>query len=245
MPNINKSMEFNEILSRKTVRARVSFIANHCQRPVFTTSLGLEDQFLTWQIASTAGSIKLVTLQTGRLFLETLDLLQKTQEQLHLDIEQYTPPTDELAEHLAEYGEFGFYDSIEARKACCYVRKVLPLKKALQGADGWVTGLTRAQSEGRGDIPFTEWDNGLNIMKFNPLADIDNAEITAAIEKHNIPINELHQRGYPSIGCEPCTRAVKPGEHPRAGRWWWENNASSECGLHTNKTSTAKLKEPA
>lgn len=201
-------------------------------RAVFTTSLGLEDQVLTAVIADTGADISVMTLETGRLFAATLDLLETTRERYGIEIEALKPWREDLQGFIAQYGLNGFYDSTEARHACCDARKLRPLTRALQGADIWITGIRRGQSKNRADAPFAVWDATHGVIKINPLADFALDTLEARVRVDDIPINPLHSRGYPSIGCEPCTRAIKPGEDERAGRWWWEADAKRECGLH-------------
>ena len=218
---------------------RMAEIATRFARPVFTTSLGLEDQAITALIAQNGRGIDVVTLQTGRLFAETLALIDTTQDRYGLTIRQIEPDPSAVNQYVATYGLNGFYDSVEARKACCAVRKVAPLARALEGADAWITGMRRNQSDNRKAIPFAQWDEARGLMKLNPLADVSTDQLQAFIAERDVPTNPLHARGYPSIGCEPCTRAIKPGEPERAGRWWWEQDSRQECGLHVaNAPST-------
>lgn len=220
--------------------SRLERIAGEAQRAVFTTSLGLEDQVLTDAIARTGlKTITLVTLQTGRLFAETLALLAETCSHYGLPIEAFQPEPADIAAYKARYGINGFYESVEARHACCGFRKLKPLARALAGADMWVTGLRRGQSAARGLTPFAELDADRGLVKVNPLADWDGEAVRAYAAAHDVPVNPLHGRGYPSIGCEPCTRAIKPGEPERAGRWWWEDDAKRECGLHVEESEAA------
>ncbi|MDX8323166.1 phosphoadenylyl-sulfate reductase [Agrobacterium tumefaciens] len=211
---------------------RLSFIAGLGGRAVFTTSLGIEDQVITAAIGTHRLPIDVVTLETGRLFKETVDLIEETEERFGIDIRRFRPEQDDLDAYAEKYGLNGFYESIEARHACCHVRKLIPLGKALEGATFWITGLRRGQSGNRATTPFAEFDAERNLIKVNALADWDIDQIKAYVASENIPVNPLHARGYPSIGCEPCTRAIKPGEPERAGRWWWENDEKRECGLH-------------
>ena len=199
---------------------------------VFTTSLGIEDQVVTDALAAALGSARIVTLDTGRLFDETVALIDETEERYGISIERYHPGAEEVERYAAAYGLDGFYESVEARHACCGIRKVEPLGRALDGADIWVTGLRRGQSAARGSVPFAEWDAERGLLKINPLADMSLEQIRQRVRVRDIPVNPLHMRGYPSIGCAPCTRAIKPGEDERAGRWWWERDDSRECGLH-------------
>ncbi|MGE7368456.1 phosphoadenylyl-sulfate reductase [Neorhizobium sp. NPDC001467] len=201
-------------------------------RAVFTTSLGIEDQVITAAIGTHRLPITVSTLETGRLFHETVDLIAETEGRYNISIERFRPQQDAIDAYAARYGLNGFYDSIEARHACCHVRKLIPLAAALSGAEVWITGLRRGQSGNRAATPFVAFDTERNLLKVNPLADWDLETIKAHVDAQAIPVNALHGRGYPSIGCEPCTRAIKPGEPERAGRWWWENDEKRECGLH-------------
>ncbi|TRL39433.1 phosphoadenylyl-sulfate reductase [Rhizobium straminoryzae] len=201
-------------------------------RAVFTTSLGIEDQVITAAIGTHRLPIEVATLETGRLFMETVVLIGQTEERYGLSIRRFRPDERDVEAYAAQYGLNGFYDSVEARHACCHVRKLKPLARALSGAEIWITGLRRAQSGNRASTPFAEYDTERNLLKINPLADWEIGTIHAHVAAEEIPVNPLHQRGYPSIGCEPCTRAIKPGEPERAGRWWWEQDEKRECGLH-------------
>ena len=198
---------------------RIARVGGLAYRAVFITSLGMEDQVLSWAIAMSGQSIKLATLKTGRLFPETQSLLQITRDLYGIDIKEYEPKSESLADYVERHGLDDFYNSIEARKDCCKTRKLEPLAEALKGADVWITGLRRSQSQQRSHVDFAEWDAERGLLKINPLADWSGDQVKAAIAAHEIPVNPMHARGYPSIGCEPCTRAIKPGEDERAGRW--------------------------
>ncbi|MBN7807096.1 phosphoadenylyl-sulfate reductase [Agrobacterium rosae] len=218
---------------------RLAFIAGLGGRAVFTTSLGIEDQVITAAIGTHRLPVEVATLETGRLFTETVNLISETEERYDIAIQRFYPAQDDIDAYAAKFGLNGFYDSVEARHACCHVRKLVPLAKALEGASFWVTGLRRGQSGNRATTPFAEYDAERNLIKINPLADWDIEVINAHVIAENIPVNPLHARGYPSIGCEPCTRAIKPGETERAGRWWWENDEKRECGLHVAEAPQA------
>ncbi|AGA77255.1 phosphoadenylyl-sulfate reductase [Echinicola vietnamensis] len=198
---------------------------------VFSTSLGQEDQVITEIIAKHNLPVKIFTLDTGRLFYETYDLLARTESRYKIKIKPYYPNTGSVEKLVSDIGINGFYESPENRKSCCYVRKVEPLKRALAGNSIWITGLRAEQSNNRSGMQKLEWDEGNQIMKFNPLLDWSMDEMLQYISDHNIPYNPLHDKGFVSIGCAPCTRAIEPGEDPRAGRWWWEAS-HKECGLH-------------
>jgi phosphoadenosine phosphosulfate reductase len=196
-------------------------------------------------IARDGLAIEIFTLDTGRLPRETHALIDKVRHDYALQIEVYSPWPDSVEAYVAEHGVDGFYDGIEQRQACCAVRKVEPLRRALAGKRGWVTGLRREQAESRTTVAESALDAGFDLWKFNPLADWSEAEVWAYLQDNHVPYNLLHDRGYRSIGCEPCTRAVREGEHPRAGRWWWEQDgAKKECGLHAIPISVVTAKEP-
>jgi phosphoadenosine phosphosulfate reductase len=201
-------------------------------RIVFTTSLGLEDQALTHLISQSGADVEFATLDTGRLFPETYTVWRETEARYGIKIQPYYPRHDALENLVARQGIDGFYDSIDARKACCGVRKVEPLGRALKGAAVWMAGLRADQSDGRSDVAVVEWDDARQLIKLNPLIDWSREQTLAFAEANAVPINPLHAQGFLSIGCAPCTRAVQPGEPERAGRWWWENEAKKECGLH-------------
>lgn len=200
---------------------------------VLASSLGAEDMVLLDLIAGARLDIGVFTLDTGRLPQETHDLLQlaKSRYRSH-PIAVFAPEAGDVEGYVAAHGPNGFYESVALRQACCHLRKVKPLSRALAGKRAWITGLRRAQSAGRSAIPFQELDAERGLQKFNPLADWSDDEVWAYIRAHDVPVSALHAQGYPSIGCAPCTRAIAPGEDIRAGRWWWENPEFNECGLH-------------
>ncbi|MBN3581157.1 phosphoadenylyl-sulfate reductase [Algoriphagus aestuarii] len=197
----------------------------------FSTSLGQEDQVITQLIADAQLPISIFSLDTGRLFPETLDLLSRTEAKYKQNIKVYYPTTESVEKLVSEIGINGFYDSVENRKSCCFVRKVEPLKRALSDNEVWVTGLRAEQSANRSGMKRIEWDESNQILKFNPLLDWTFDGMIAYIADKNIPYNPLHDKGFISIGCAPCTRAIMEGEDARAGRWWWEDS-KKECGLH-------------
>ncbi|MFA5958726.1 phosphoadenylyl-sulfate reductase [Hyphomicrobium sp.] len=199
----------------------------------FSTSLGIVDQAITHAIATTASGIDIFTLDTGRHFPETLDTLFDTEGKYGIKIRVMFPNSAAVEELVENDGVYGFRYSVEARKACCEIRKVEPLNRALKGAAGWVTGLRREQSQGRSHVPFASYDPVQKLIKLNPIADWSLEKLEDYVAANKIPVNALHAKGFPSIGCQPCTRAIKPGEDIRAGRWWWENENGKECGLHT------------
>lgn len=209
------------------------------EKVVFSTSLGQEDQVITEIIAKNRLPVGIFTLDTGRLFYETYDLLAKTIMKYSLDIKTYYPNTHSVEKFVREKGINSFYESVENRKSCCYIRKVEPLKRALKGNSVWITGLRAEQSPNRKNMKKLEWDEGNQILKYNPLLDWSMVGMLEYIEKNKIPYNPLHDKGYISIGCAPCTRAIEPGEDPRAGRWWWEAS-HKECGLHESSAIIQK-----
>ncbi len=202
------------------------------EKVVFSTSLGQEDQVITQLIASQNLPIQIFSLDTGRLFPETLELLSRTESKYKTRIKVYYPETASVEKLVGDIGINGFYESVENRKSCCFVRKVEPLKRALAGNEVWVTGLRAEQSANRNEMRRIEWDEANQIIKYNPLLDWTFEQMIAYIEEHRIPYNPLHDQGFISIGCAPCTRAILPGEDARAGRWWWEDS-KKECGLHS------------
>ncbi|MCA0423262.1 MAG: phosphoadenylyl-sulfate reductase [Proteobacteria bacterium] len=201
-------------------------------RLVFTTSFGIEDQYLTHLIFESGLTIDVVTLDTGRLFPETTTVWHETEMRYGKRIRAVYPERAALETLIEDQGIDGQYLSIAARKACCDVRKVEPLKRALAGAAVWITGLRASQSANRSGMAFVARDDGFGLIKVNPLLDLSREAIVEATTAHNVPVNALHGRGFPSIGCAPCTRAIGPGEDERAGRWWWESEDKKECGLH-------------
>ncbi|MCF8330891.1 MAG: phosphoadenylyl-sulfate reductase [Bacteroidales bacterium] len=203
---------------------------------VFSTSLQAEDQVLTDMICKhDKTNVSFVTLDTGRMFEETYDILHRTNMRYKINIKAMFPERDKVEQMTQEKGINLFYESIENRKLCCHIRKTLPLMRAIEGHKIWITGLRRSQSVTRKDIPMIEWDEAHNITKVNPLINWEYDDVWDYIKKNNIPYHKLHDKGFPSIGCEPCTRAVSEGEDIRAGRWWWESPDNKECGLHIDK----------
>jgi phosphoadenosine phosphosulfate reductase len=201
-------------------------------RIAFSSSLGIEDQILFHAIVKANSRIETFTLDTGRHFPETYETLARTERLLGRRIRVIMPDAADVEGLVARNGIDGFRYSVENRKACCHVRKVLPLNRALSGAAAWVTGVRRDQSQARESVPFAAFEPSLGLIKINPLADWPLDRVEAYAREHNVPINGLHAQGFPSIGCQPCTRAIAPGEPLRAGRWWWENEDHKECGLH-------------
>jgi len=199
---------------------------------VFSTSLGYEDQVITDFILKNNLNITIFTLDTGRLFSETYMTLQKTNNRYDTKIKVYYPQTQTVEEMVSTKGPLSFYDSVENRKECCFIRKVEPLNRALKGAKIWVTGIRAEQSGNRHDMPQLEWDEAHQLVKFHPILHWSFDEVKSFVKSNGLPYNPLHDKGFVSIGCAPCTRAIQEGEDFRAGRWWWEDESKKECGLH-------------
>lgn len=200
---------------------------------VFSTSLSMEDQIITHHIFSNNLPISVFTLDTGRLFPETYKVLENTRNRYKKPIQVFFPNHSKVEELVNHKGMFSFYESPEDRKTCCHIRKVEPLNRALKGANVWITGLRAEHSESRSGLSVFEEDTTRQLVKVNPLLDWTTEDITSEIKQHSIPYNPLHDKGFISIGCQPCTRAVKAGDDFRSGRWWWEDKSKKECGLHT------------
>jgi phosphoadenosine phosphosulfate reductase len=200
---------------------------------IFTTSLGIEDQVITHIIFKNNLDIKVATLDTGRLFPQTYNVLSSTTIRFNKKIDIYFPEHEAIEKMVTEKGPLSFYQSVENRKECCSLRKVVPLIRALKGMECWISGIRADQSDDRNHMDWIEYDEARKLYKFYPLYSWSFDEVKNFIKENNIPYNSLHDKGYVSIGCEPCTRAIKPGEDFRAGRWWWENDGRKECGLHT------------
>ena len=204
---------------------------------IFSTSFGWEDQVISHMIFANNLPIKVSTLETGRLFRETYSVWAATMNRYQKPIHAYYPNNELLEEMVSKKGPNSFYESVENRKECCGIRKIEPLKRALKGNKIWITGIRAEQSVNRHDMHDLEWDEQNQLVKFHPIFNWTLDEVKAYIKQYNIPYNSLHDKGFPSIGCMPCTRAVAEGEDFRAGRWWWEDQSKKECGLH----ETAKL----
>lgn len=223
----------NKELEKGTAeQALKRMLAEYKGRIILASSLGAEDQVLTDMITSIDKDTRIFTLDTGRMFQESYDLIEKTNNHYGISIEIYFPEASRVEEMVNKKGINLFYRSIENRKECCHIRKIEPLKRALKGMDIWITGLRRAQSVTRINNKMLEWDEGNGLLKLNPLIDWSEEDVWNYIRERNIPYHALHDKGFPSIGCLPCTRAVAPGEDVRAGRWWWEEPEKKECGLH-------------
>ena len=202
------------------------------KRVALATSLGAEDQALTDMLARLSPAPAIFTLDTGRLPPETYSVIEATRERYGLRIEVLFPERQDVEELVNRQGVNCFYASVELRTACCHARKVVPLRRKLAQLDAWITGLRRAQAPTRQELARVEWDQANGLIKLNPLADWSGEQVWEYIRRHHVPYNALHDRGYPSIGCAPCTRPVQPGRDIRAGRWWWETPEHKECGLH-------------
>jgi phosphoadenosine phosphosulfate reductase len=202
---------------------------------VFSSSFSIEDQAITHAILSQKLDIEVFTLDTGRVFPETYSVWSSTNERYKTQIKAFYPDYKELEKYLTEKGPNAFYESIDNRKQCCHIRKVEPLKRALNGKKLWVTGLRGEHSASRQNLEMFEWDESNKVIKFHPLLNWSTEEVRKYITQNNVPYNTLHDKGFVSIGCAPCTRAIKPGEDFRAGRWWWEDPDKKECGLHEHK----------
>ena len=223
----------NKELANKTTQEVVKYFLTHYKySSALSSSLAVEDQVLTDIILKKYKSAKIFTLDTGRLHPETYDVMDATNLKYNIKIDVYFPNETDVQQLYKTQGVNGQYESIENRKTCCGIRKIEPLKRALKGLDIWFTGLRAAQSVTRTDIKLVEWDAGFNLIKVNALIDWNEDDVWNYIKENKIPYNKLHDKGFPSIGCAPCTRAVKDGEDIRAGRWWWENPEHKECGLH-------------
>jgi phosphoadenosine phosphosulfate reductase len=204
----------------------------------FSTSFSLEDQAVFFEIIASGADIRTFTLDTGRLFPETYSVWNITLEKYGKPIHAYYPDALALQAYVAENGPNAFYTSVDNRKTCCHIRKVEPLRRALAGQKIWITGLRAEHSAARQHLPELEWDEAHQLIKYHPILSWTTDELRTFIDANNIPYNPLHDRGFVSIGCAPCTRAIRPGEDFRAGRWWWEDNSRKECGLHEHTHSS-------
>lgn len=223
-------------------QATLSRIASDFTPAVFASSLAAEDMVLTDLILRAKLPIGIFTLETGRLHAETLSVIDRIKETYGYDVALYRPEPTAVDAYVRQNGLNAFYDSIDLRKECCRIRKIEPLGRALAGNKAWVTGQRRAQSSTRAALDVQELDEAHGMTKFNPLADWSEQDVWHYIRSNKVPYNPLHDKGYPSIGCEPCTRAIQPGEDVRAGRWWWENPDTKECGLHVVDGKLIRIK---
>lgn len=219
-------------IANQPIEQAIAFFTNRFPDEVkFSSAFGQEDQVITDLIFKNKLRVEVFTLDTGRLFSETYELIEKTRSRYNQNIKIYYPSPESLEPMVHENGLFSFYESVENRKQCCYIRKVEPLKRALKGAKVWITGLRASQSENRQNFNLVEWDEVNEVIKYNPLLDWSFDQVKHYLKVHNVPYNTLHDKGFISIGCQPCTRAIVDGEDPRSGRWWWEAS-QKECGLH-------------
>lgn len=230
LDNISKVIE-NQSITEQLIKLAELFPS----KILFSTSFGLEDQVITHLILANQIPIDIFTLDTGRLFPETLQVWQETEQKYGIKIKAFLPEKTQLDDLVSKKGLFSFYESIENRKECCHIRKVIPLNQALLGNDIWLTGIRAEQSANRLEMKQLEEDESHQLVKFHPLLHWTLEEVENFIKANEIPYNPLHDKGFPSIGCEPCTRAIKAGEDVRAGRWWWEQSSGKECGLHDLK----------
>ena len=215
-----------------TARALLADIARDFAPAAFANSLGAEDMVLTDLIVKSGLAIEIFSLDTGRLPLETYDLMAGVRQHYGLKLKICFPQASTVEDYVRSHGINAFYESVDLRKACCHMRKVEPLQRALAGKRAWITGLRARQAATRDGLPIREYDAGNGLEKFNPLAEWSEKEVWTYIKQNAVPYNALHDKFYPSIGCAPCTRAISPGEDIRSGRWWWETPESKECGLH-------------
>jgi phosphoadenosine phosphosulfate reductase len=215
-----------------TARALLAGIARDFTPAAFANSLGAEDMVLTDLIVKSGLAIEIFSLDTGRLPLETYDLMAAVRQHYGLKLKIFFPQASTVEDYVRSHGINAFYESVDLRKACCHMRKVEPLQRALAGKRAWITGLRARQAATRDGLPIREYDAGNGLEKFNPLAEWSEKEVWTYIKQNAVPYNALHDKFYPSIGCAPCTRAISPGEDIRSGRWWWETPESKECGLH-------------
>lgn len=227
-------------IQNKSIEEQLEILAEEFKGEiVFSTSLGQEDQVITDYIYKNNVDIEIFSLDTGRLFEETYKTLQRTNNKYEKKIKVYFPELEQVEQLMTEKGPYSFYESVENRKECCNIRKVVPLTKALSGKKCWITGLRAEQSEARNDLPLISWDEHFQLYKFNPLKDWTLQRVVDYLNQNNVPYNPLHDKGFVSIGCSPCTRAIKEGESIRNGRWWWEDTSKKECGLHSQNDDTA------
>ena len=231
MKNLNEIEKLISGKSPEEILETISVLPS--EKMVFSTSLSYEDQVITHMIFSRKLNIEVFTLDTGRLFSEVYSVFNSTRDRYKKEIKTFYPETKSLEKLVSTKGPNSFYESVENRKECCHIRKVEPLKRALKGKTIWVTGIRAEHSANRTEMKNAEWDEANQLIKVHPLLNWTFEETKAYINKHNIPYNTLHDKGFVSIGCQPCTRAIKAGEDFRSGRWWWEDNTKKECGLHT------------
>ena len=238
MPSTNKNI-ISELLYQSGRLNIAEFIGKLVQQfpdqVTFSTSFSYEDQVITHEILANQLPVKIFTLDTGRMFAETYSVWNSTNEKYNTKIKAYYPQANTLQQFVEANGPNSFYESVDNRKQCCFIRKVEPLQRALAGNAIWITGLRAEHSANRTNLPIIEWDESNQVIKYHPLLHWTNEDVKAFISKNMIPYNPLHDKGFVSIGCAPCTRAIKAGEDFRAGRWWWEDASKKECGLHVHE----------
>lgn len=233
MTNEELAQQLNDELKNATPEEILQyFLPKHGNRIALASSLGLEDQVLTAMAVKIKKDARVFTIDTGRLFPECYQLIDRTNDKYDIKIEVYSPDHTGVETYVREHGVNAFYQSVELRKACCRCRKIEPLLRALSTLDVWICGLRPSQAVTRTNIDVVEWDSNNGLIKVNPLAKWSEEDVWRYIKDNHVPYNKLHDQGFPSIGCQPCTRAIQPGEDIRAGRWWWEDPEHKECGLH-------------
>lgn len=233
MTNEELAKQLNDELKNATPEEILQyFLPKHGNRIALASSLGLEDQVLTAMAVKIKKDARVFTIDTGRLFPECYQLIDRTNDKYDIKIEVYSPDHTGVETYVREHGVNAFYQSVELRKACCRCRKIEPLLRALSTLDVWICGLRTSQAVTRTNIDVVEWDSNNGLIKVNPLAKWSEEDVWKYIKDNHVPYNKLHDQGFPSIGCQPCTRAIQPGEDIRAGRWWWEDPEHKECGLH-------------
>jgi phosphoadenosine phosphosulfate reductase len=232
MPKISEKLAA-KIDAVKEILADITF---EYESATLASSYGAEDMVLMDLICKFAPEIEIFTLDTGRLPKETYDVMQQAKAHYNREVKVFFPDAASVEAYVTEKGPNAFYDSVELRKQCCNIRKVVPLKRALADKKAWLTGMRRSQAVTRAELPISEWDSTFGLQKFSPLSDWSNSDVKTYIKVFDVPYNKLYDEGVVSIGCAPCTRAITAGEDIRAGRWWWENLESKECGLHVKET---------
>lgn len=235
MNKIEQAKELTKLLANYSPKNVMAYFINeYKEKLAFASSLGAEDQVITHLLNDITKDVNIFTLDTGRLFPETYKLIEKTNRRYKIKMKVFFPDYKKVQKMVAEKGVYSFYNSIEDRKECCAIRKLEPLSRAFKGLDVWICGLRRDQSVTRTDNQLVEWDESNQLIKVNPIIDWTEEDVWKFIRENNIPYNDLHDKGFRSIGCQPCTRAVAEGEDLRSGRWWWEQPDKKECGLHNS-----------
>lgn len=232
--SLNTAIKLSDQYKGRSIPEVLATLSQDYKNIVFSTSFGQEDQVITDIIFKNNFAVEVFTLDTGRLFNETYQTFDRTIKRYKKEIETYFPDQEKTQDLLTKKGPFSFYDSVENRKECCFIRKVNPLQRALEGKEIWITGLRSGQSAERENLPLFQWDENYHLIKYNPLTYWSLEQVIEYLHENTVPSNPLHAKGFVSIGCEPCTRAIQPGEDIRDGRWWWEDS-KKECGLHETK----------